>query len=363
MSRVLPLAIASVAAIVASALAMDWFVATLNGPFAGLDLQHISIDLREARACARIDEALQCGSAPMEMMDSGLYGPLSTITFWGSMLFALAVVYQCGSKLFAGFANETITNAAHGLASLVMLATVGAGYLFGPDVGSVEVMGVGIDVDRTWGPVAMLAGVIVGNVALYMTREPEVVAYTPVEVPVAVARTRTATKPPLVTPQPVAVERAKIGSGQQPPLARPSRAPTTPPPIGLTGKVQYATLAGELTVAGIDARREDRPGLLVLWRDVVGLVVRRLPDELEGYTFLDIVSTAGMTLRILPWTKLTGELLDGADHDARIRALVALVRPRCNDAKVDKATQLFLDGKPPAQLGLDLLAKHDQALA
>lgn len=373
MSRVLPLAIvsiASVVAIVASALAMDWFVATLSGAFAGLDLRNISIDLREARACAHIDGTLQCGSAPMDLMDSGLYGPLSTITFWGAMLFALAVVYQCGSKLFAGVANETITNAAHGLASLVMLATVGAGYLFGPDVGDVEVIGVGITVERTWAPVAMLVGVIAGNIALYMTRESEVAEYKPVEVPIAVARTRTATKPPAVAPQPptqpmprIATERPKIASGEQPPLVARTRTPTTPPPIGLTGKVQYATIAGEVTIAGIDARREDRAGVLVLWRDVVGLVVRRLPDELEGHTFLDIVSTAGMTLRILPWTKLTGELVDGADHEARLRTLVALVRPRCNDAKVDKATQLFLDGKPAAQLGLDVLPKHDHALA
>ena len=342
MSRVLPLAIASIAAIVASTMVLDWFVASIGG---GLAVDQVTFDLREARACSNLGP---CGVVPMSAIDGGMYGPLSTVTFWGSLVFALAVIYQVGSKLFAGSANETITKGAYALGSLVVLSAVGAGYLFGPDVGSASMMGLGIEIERSWGPLAMLAGVILGNCALYYTREDEVPVYKPIEpqVPLAVARTKTTTKP-----EPLPVTPAPRRS-----------SPTTPPPSG--SKIQFATIAGELSVAGIDARRAAGGPVLVLWRDVVGLVVRRLPPELEGHVFLDVVSTAGMTLRILPWTKLTGERIEG-DAEARVRALLALVKPRCPEAKLDRATQAFLDGtKAAAQLpSVDMLAKHDQALA
>ena len=345
MSRVLAFAIASIAAIVASTMVLDWFVADIGGP-----LSRITFDLREARACSNLGP---CGVVPMSAIsaiDGGMYGPLSTVTFWASLLFALLVIYQVGSKLFAGFANEAITKGAHALGSLVVLAAVGAGYLFGPDAEGTPFV-------RSWGPLAMLVGVLLGNLALYYTREEDVPVYKPIEpqVPVAVARTKTVTKeqPPIAKPR----------VPTTPPPQRRTPSPTTPPPVALDSKIQFATIAGEISVAGIDARRTGG-SVLVMWRDVVGLVVRRLPPELEGHVFLDIVSTAGMTLRILPWTKLTGERIDG-DADARLRALITLVKPRCPDVKIDRATQAFLDGtKPAAQLpNPEMLAKHDQALA
>src|SRR5262249_9667948 len=69
------------------------------------------------------------------------------------------------------------------------------------------------------------------------------------------------------------------------------------------------------------ARREDGLSRLVLWRDVVGVVARRMPPAYDGAAFVDIVSTAGSTLRIVPWTRLSGQLIDIDDRN-RTRAVV-----------------------------------------
>jgi hypothetical protein len=100
-----------------------------------------------------------------------------------------------------------------------------------------------------------------------------------------------------------------------------------------------------------------------MWRDVVGLVARRMPAEHDSITFLDIVSTAGSTLRILPWTRLTGETVDG-EGDAWSRALLAKLSAHCPSAGLDPATQRFQRGEPAAQLpDTDKLAAHDAKLA
>ena len=360
MSRVMAFAIASIASIIVAALVLPWYVASIGG---GFEIDHITFDLREARACS---SAGPCGVVPMSMVKGGMYTPLAQIAFWGSLLFAAILAYQAGTKLLSGFSNETVSRAAHAVSTLVVLASVGAGYLFGPDLGSATLMGLSIEVERGWGPLMMLLGLMLGNVALYYARDAtadDEPVYIPVEVPPSVvARNKT----------PATVDRVKPPT--TPPTTRPARSPTTPPqrttsspttppPAALKGKVQFAVLTAEVTVAGVDARREDGETILVLWRDVVGLVVRRLPSELEGHVFVDIVSTAGMTLRVLPWTKLTGEAFEG-DGEARARVFVERVRPRCPDAKLDRATLNFLEGNKAAQLpNLDVLAKHDQALA
>lgn len=360
MRRVLAPAIAAIASILAATLVLDWFVASIGG---GFEIDRITFDLREARACSNLGV---CGVVPMSMVKGGLYTPLAQTAFWGSLLFVCIVAYQAGTKLLSGFVNETVSRAGYMIGSLVVLAAFGAGYLFGPDLGSASLMGLAIEVKRAWGPPAMLLGVVLGILALYYASGggiDDTAVYKPVEIPRATARPATATTPPKpAEPVTAPAAPAKVPTAQQ--LPRRAAAPTTPPPApaALKGKVQFAMVSGEVTVAGIDARREDGETILVLWRDVVGLVVRRLPAELEGHVFLDIVSTAGMTLRVVPWTKLTGEPIEG-DGDARVRAFVELVKPRCPDAKLDRATQAFLDGaKPAAQLTLELLGKHDQAL-
>ena len=126
-----------------------------------------------------------------------------------------------------------------------------------------------------------------------------------------------------------------------------------------------ATLTAELTRAGIDARREDGSPLLVAWSDVVGVVVKRLPNAYDGATIVDVVSTAGSTLRILPSTKLTGgDSITGDDAD-RARGVASLIRSYCPACHLDAATRSFLDGSGPAAQLLDVaaLAAYDQRLA
>lgn len=135
-------------------------------------------------------------------------------------------------------------------------------------------------------------------------------------------------------------------------------------PPHLKGRFTYAVLTAELTRGGIDARREDGAVLLVLWTDVVGVVARRAPPELDAIPFVDIVSEAGATLRILPWTRLTGDVVE-ADGVARARALVKLVRERRAGVEIDPATLVFLVGtEPPPRLrDPAMLAAHDAKLA
>lgn len=137
----------------------------------------------------------------------------------------------------------------------------------------------------------------------------------------------------------------------------------------LRGKLSFATTEVALSTLGIDAKREDGITKVVPWDDVVGVVARRLPPmkPYDGETFVDVVSTAGSTLRILPWTELTGDDLRNLNSDTieRARALVQLVASRCPTAQVDNATRSFLGGRgQAAQLpNADLLAQHDERLS
>ena len=145
--------------------------------------------------------------------------------------------------------------------------------------------------------------------------------------------------------------------------------PTMPIPPLVKGKLSYSVLSAEITRGGIDARREDGSTVLIMWRDVVGVVARRLPTTLLGTTFVDVVSTAGQTLRFLPWSRLTGALLEeielSADDSERARMIAKLVAERCMDSQLDPATRAFVEGSgPAAQLpDVQTLATHDDRLA
>ena len=133
-------------------------------------------------------------------------------------------------------------------------------------------------------------------------------------------------------------------------------------PAHLRNRISYVALTAELTSGGIDARREDGSARLVLWRDVVGVVARRMPDAYDAMTFVDIISTAGSTLRLVPWTRLTGAPIE--DGDARPRGIVERVVAMCPAARLDPATRTFLDTGEAAQLpDLETLAAHDAHLA
>jgi hypothetical protein len=155
----------------------------------------------------------------------------------------------------------------------------------------------------------------------------------------------------------------RVPGATDPGVARTKSGPLPPIPEHLRNRLRYVALTVEMTGGGIDARREDGLSRLVLWRDVVGVVARRMPPAYDGAAFVDIVSTAGSTLRIVPWTRLTGELVD-VDGDARPRAVVERVVAHCPSVRLDRATQMFLDTGEPAQLpDLDTLRAHDERLA
>jgi hypothetical protein len=155
----------------------------------------------------------------------------------------------------------------------------------------------------------------------------------------------------------------RVPGATDPGIARTKTGPLPPIPEHLRNRLRYVALTAEVTGGGIDARREDGLSRLVLWRDVVGVVARRMPPAYDGAAFVDIVSTAGSTLRIVAWTRLTGELVE-VDVNARPRAVVEHVVAHCPGVRLDRATQMFLDSGEPAQLpDLDTLRAHDERLA
>lgn len=155
---------------------------------------------------------------------------------------------------------------------------------------------------------------------------------------------------PLIEPTPTGLgERAKSG--------------LIPVPEHLRKRLSYVAITAELTGGGIDARLEDGTSRLVLWRDVVGVVVRRMPPVFDNALFVDIVSTARSTLRVVPWTRLTGDPIEG-EGDARPVRIVHYILAKCPSAKLDPATRQFLDSGEPAQLpDLETLRAHDARLA
>ena len=129
---------------------------------------------------------------------------------------------------------------------------------------------------------------------------------------------------------------------------------------GLHPHVEYAAMTAQITRAGIEARLEDGEERLVMWRDVIGIVVRRLPPIHDGATFVDLVSTAGATVRLVRWTRLLGDPLPDEPR-AQARQLIAW----CPRATLDPATRTFVDGAGEAAQLPDLatLAAHDAKLA
>jgi hypothetical protein len=182
-------------------------------------------------------------------------------------------------------------------------------------------------------------------------------------------------KPPTAPPLLEGPRRGTPGSGV--PAARtktpgsvaqigPLPEPEVVPPSALANKLRYATLTATISHVGIDARREDGFTRTVMWPDVVGIVARRLPPEepYEGATFIDIVSTAGATLRILSWTRLAGDRIEGEGTE-RARAFVQLAAARYPGAKLDAATRTFLGSHGQAAQLPDepTLAAHDKRLS
>lgn len=387
--RVLACAAGAVALIVAGSLVMDWYrIAVTAAPVAA----SVGIDLRNVNIC----HAHGCVSTSVSMLP-GMFPTLASLTLWSSIGLAVVVAFQAAARTLTGAAQDSFSKIGYMVAMGAMALTVSTAYLFGPDDhGPVDALAaqVGELLPRTWGPLTLLVGQLLGFAALYLAVHAEAndaaAAYVPVSVP-ALPRTRTSTgMPPLegsgtsvgrprsgTIPLPLATARARretgtmdaamaptLATGSAPDLRDRLRSPTLPVMPGhLKNRLQYLAVTAELTAGGIDARREDGSARLVLWRDVVGVVVRRAPPDFDGTTFIDIVSTAGSTLRIAPWTRLTGDPIAGAG-DARPRGILDRVVAHCPAAMLDPATKQFLETGEAAQLpDLQTMTAHDERLA
>lgn len=416
--RVLLCAAASIALILGATLAMDWFRLTFTKVLPGAG--RIAIDLRNMHIC-QADHG--CTGTSISLLP-GMFPTCATVTLWSCLGFAVLVAFQAGAHVLTGAANDAFTKLGYVLALTAISLAVATAYMFGPDA-EVPVTDLaakmGLALARTWAPLTLLTGLVAGFAALYMSVSPGPgdlgATYKPVMItPVPQGRARTAsvplqvvaatsmTAPPdasISTPAPgedrgnsLAGRTAVPRSGSSPGVARPAtgsnpaitppgsnpaiaRLPTDPvvmvgriksgplPPVPehLRNRLEYVAITAELTAGGIDARREDGASRLVLWRDVVGVVARRLPPAYDNATFIDIVSTAGSTLRIVPWTRLTGEPI-AAELDQRPRGVVERVVAMCPGAKLDPATRLFLDTGEAVQLpDLETLHAHDERLA
>ena len=380
--RVLLSAIAAIALIAAGALVMDWYRMAMPGGKIAIDLRNLSVCHQHA-----------CVSTSISPMP-GMFPTLATLTMWASLALVAVVAFQATMRVLTGAANESFSKLGYMLALITLSLAVATAYVFGPeDQGDMTdvVAQVNMVLPRTWAPATLIVGLITGLAALYMAVAPEsgdTAAYKPVTIdpahrtkppsaplPIATARVRRPSEVALPLAAGSVPDAAALGStpnaAEPPPgevisapvvtRARSGPLPTMPPHF--RNRLSYTALTAELTAGGIDARREDGTSRLVLWRDVVGVVARRLPTDFDGTTFIDIVSSAGSTLRIVPWTRVTGELTV-AEGDARPRSVVERVLACCPDAHVDPATRAFLDDGEAAQLpDLATLSAHDERLA
>ena len=352
-SRVLVFASAYLVLVVLSAFVLDWFELSAGGG-------RLAVGLRNATAC----EGGPCTTVGLGSIPGiGLYANGAWMTFWGTLLLTLLVGFQTVTRVLSGVANPRLSRIGV-FGGLSMAATAAAtAFLFAPEPGPMGDM-LGVSFERTFAPWLMILAHVAGILAMYYagleTTEDDVGAYRPVVLAkpavdrAGPAATSSAGTPAASSPGP-AIEPAGRGRG----------ATTLPPiPTHLEKRLKLVVLTAELTRAGIDARREDGRSLLVMWRDVVGVVARRLPPELGDETFVDVVSTAGATLRVLAWTRLSGEPLLGAGDD-RARALVTYVAASCPEARIDPATRSFVEhDEPAAQLAsVEELAAHDSRLA
>lgn len=358
-SRVLAALVVYLVLVVASTLVMDWFVMTSGGALMGSVAGTIGIDLRGVTVCTDAGPCLTVSYSGVP--NSGMFPKFALATFWGTMVMSLLVAYQAGTRIISGYANESLSRKGI-LGALCMAATAAAtGYLFGLS-GSTASEALGVHIERTWAPALLILAHLVGVVTMHWAASQESIDDVDYKRVVPAARALPRTQD--IRPFGHASERT--ADEGIPEVAATERSATGPIPVmpdHLRKKISYSALAAEITRAGIDARREDGSSLLVLWRDVVGVVVRRLPPELEGATFVDIVSTAGATLRILPWTRTTGELVSGAG-DERARMLVDVVMASCPTVKLDARTEAFRGTGEAAQLpDLAKLAQHDERLA
>ncbi|HEX2685087.1 MAG TPA: hypothetical protein VHN14_00640 [Kofleriaceae bacterium] len=364
-------------------LVMDWYQLSPDDVVGGA--RAIAIDLRTVHLCGPDQVCETVLLTPF----SGVFPTLAMVTLWSSLGFAALVLFQASTRVLTGNANNALTKLGYLLALLTISLTVTTAYMFGLEpegIGSGLTAQVGSTLHRTWAPLILLVGHVAGFATVYMAvaSEPNDVgaAYKPAT-PVPARRVARGHAAALSLPRPsspagpagpagpgrhaapasFANIDPRTPSGVISPSVRIKTGPIPPVPEHLRNRLSYVAITAELTAGGIDARREDGSSRLVLWRDVVGVVARRMPPAYDNATFVDIVSTAGSTLRIMPWTRLTGDPIV-AQGDTRARHVVERVVAMCPAARLDPATRVFLQAGEAAQLpDRETLQAHDDRLA
>jgi hypothetical protein len=138
-------------------------------------------------------------------------------------------------------------------------------------------------------------------------------------------------------------------------------------PAYIRGHIKYAVVSVDISGTGIVATREDGTIKTIEWDKIVGVIARRLPPDkpYEAATIVDVVSSAGSTVRVLPWTKIRGGLPLDKQAVERARGFVNLVASQALSAKLDAATKLFADtsGQAAQLPTLATLSSHDDRLA
>jgi hypothetical protein len=138
-------------------------------------------------------------------------------------------------------------------------------------------------------------------------------------------------------------------------------------PAYIQGQIKYAVVSVDISGNGLVATREDGAIKTITWDKIVGVIARRLPSDkpYEGATIVDVVSSAGSTVRVLPWTKIRGGLPLDKQAVERARGFVNLVAAQALSAKLDAATKLFADtnGQAAQLPTLATLGSHDERLA
>lgn len=379
--RVLALAIIALALVIASTWFLDWFTFEIHGLIIRArsfddevkQLTYVGIGLDDVTAC-NADGV--CQREPLSALPKNFYATLATVTLWTGVAFAAVIAIQAGMRMLSDHASDSISKVGYSIGIIVFGAAFMTAFFFNPEVGSHEIsersVEMAMSIKRTWGPHLLMFGVVIGMFALHTAaHHHSQVTDIGEPPPEPVFPTARALPPRDSIPIPT-----QPGASQEIPRPTPAtvRRDSRPPdrvsgamipfPEHLQKKLRYAMTTAEITRGGVDARREDGSTVLVVWRDVVGIVARRMPAAHDSIAFADLVSTAGSTLRLLPWTRLTGDPVEGED-DHRIRSFVELVIARCPEVRVDRATREFVAGTiPPAQLpDVETLAAHDKKLA
>lgn len=316
--RILGLAAASIVLLLVTSFAMDWFTVDQSGV-------KIGISLSGMHACS----GGVCHGHGLPK-DAGLYTSTASSTLWGSVAFAVVVGALAVMSVFAGATHKKFTKIGC-LFGVSMLGTsFFSGYLFAPDGVGEDVIAkafqTGLVIQRTWAPLLQILGHALGVAAVYYAGSPGggntdgVGEYKPIVL------------------------------GADAPKARPLVAgPVVASPAAAKGRLRHAAANAEVSRAGVDARLEDGTAVMIAWRDLTSAGASKLParEPYGGAVFVELVSSAGETIRVLPWTRLTGEQLPG-EGEIRARGLLRFAAAQNATTKVDAGTRGFLSGREPA---------------